>query len=179
MSDLQGLAAFGAALALLSGLWAASWVWRKQRYSTLGLLFLTAGPMLALVAYLSLVDLRLKDAAMVGLIGGGFVMGVLAGPLAALSRRAPLPGKRRGTIGLSFAAWLPLPGALAVAALQISAAIGSPAGLILSLALLEAAAGFGAGAFVTIFLRRVVLKRPEAVVAPAQAAAAETGAAGK
>ncbi|MGD0121033.1 MAG: hypothetical protein ABSC46_00540 [Candidatus Limnocylindrales bacterium] len=52
------------------------------------------------------------------------------------------------------ASWLPLPAALAVAALQISGAVGILAGQVFSLAALEAAVAFGVFTAAVLVYRR-------------------------
>jgi hypothetical protein len=167
MNEFQWVAVFSAMLALLAGLWDAWRIRRRQRYSTPALVVGAAGPVVSLVLYLALTDLRLKDSATVALAGGGAVVGMAAAAFARLSR------VENGAIRLNGAAWLPLPAALAVAAVQFCAAAESLAGMILAIAALEAAAGFGVGAVLMLMLRRALVRGTSGATtggAPASAA---------
>jgi len=152
MNEYQAVAVFSALLALLAGLWDAWRIRRRQRYSTLALVVGAAGPIVSLALYLLMTNLVLKESVTAGLAGGGAVLGFLAAWRARLSR------VEGGAVRLSGAAWLPLPGALAVAAVQACAAAESLAGMIIAIAALEAAAGFGVGAALTLMLRRAMVR---------------------
>jgi len=167
MNEYQVVAVIGALLALLVGLWGAWLIGRRRRYSTMALIVGAAGPIVALVLYLVMTNLTLKPAASAGLAGGGAALGVLAGLLPKLTRA------EGGAIRLVRAAWLPLPAALAVAAVQVCAAAETLAGMIVAIAALEAAAGFGVGAALMLMLRRAFVRRPKAAgTSPAGTASA-------
>jgi hypothetical protein len=152
MNEYQAVAVCGACLALLAGLWDAWRIRRRQRYSTIALFVGAAGPIVSLVLFLVTTNLVLKESVTAALVGGGAVLGAT---VASWSRLTPADG---GAIRLSGAAWLPLPAALAVAAVQICAAAETLAGMIVAIAALEAAAGFGAGAALTLMLRRMFVR---------------------
>jgi hypothetical protein len=155
MNEYQVVAVSSACLAMLAGLWDAWRIRRRQRYSTIALLVSAAGPIVSLALYLLITNLSLKESVTAGLAGGGAVLGMLA------AGRARLARVEGGAIRLSGAAWLPLPAALAVAAVQICAAAETLAGMIVAIAALEAAVGFGVGAALTLMLRRAVVRGPQ------------------
>jgi hypothetical protein len=152
MNEYQAVAVFSAGMALLAGLWDAWRIRRRQRYSTLALFVGAVGPVVAAVLFVFTTNLALKPNVTLGLAGGGAGLGFLAAWMAGV-RRA-----ENGAIRLSGAAWLPLPAALAVAAVQICVAAESLAGTIIAIAALEAAAGFGVGAALTLMLRRAFVR---------------------
>jgi len=156
MNEYQAVAVLSACLALLAGLWDALRIRRRQRYSTIALLVGAAGPIVSLVLYLVATNLMLKGSVTAALVGGGAVLGVAAASWSRLTRA------EGGAIRLNGAAWLPLPAALAVAAVQFCAAAETLAGMIVAIAALEAAAGFGAGAALTLLLRRAFVRGPQA-----------------
>ena len=151
MTGYQVIAIVSIGIVLVAGLWDAARIWRKRRYSTVALLIDAAGPIAALAAYLAVTGVSLKLAATLALVVAGGVLGIMAAEIASLAR------EQGGAIVLTRAAWLPLPAALCVAAVQACALAGSLAGLILSLAALEAAAGFGVGAALGLSFRRLTL----------------------
>ena len=155
MNEYQAVAVCSAGLAVLAGLWDAARIRRRQRYSTLALAVGAAGPIVSLVLYLILTNLTLKESATAALVGGGAVLGMLA------AARARLARVEDGAIRLSGAAWLPLPAALAVAAVQACSAAETLAGMIIAIAALEAAVGFGVGAALMLMLRRLVVRGPQ------------------
>ena len=152
MNEYQAVAVCSACLAVLAGLWDARRIRRRQRYSTVALAVGAAGPIVSLALYLVLTNLTLKEPVTAALAGGGAVLGMLA------AGRARLARVEDGAIRLSGAAWLPLPAALAVAAVQVCSAAETLAGMILAIAALEAAAGFGVGAALTLMLRRIAVR---------------------
>ncbi len=152
MNIYEIIAVASAALALGAGAWDALRLHRRQRYSVWGLLIGAAGPVLSLVLYLQVTEIALKQIAAVGLVVGGGALGVYVARLAALSETDVA-----GEVRLVGASWLPVPAACCVAALQFSAAGHSLAGIVISLAALEAAVGFGVAAAATIVYRRMTL----------------------
>jgi hypothetical protein len=154
MNEYQLVAVFSAVLALLAGLWDGWRIRRRQRYSTLAVAVGAGGPVVAVVLFLVTTNLMLKASVTAALVGGGAVLGMTASSLAQV-RRA-----EAGAIRLSGAAWLPLPAALAVAAVQLCAAAESLAGMIIAIATLEAAAAFGVGAALVLMLRRATMPGP-------------------
>jgi hypothetical protein len=154
MNEYQLVAVFSAVLALLAGLWDGWRIRRRQRYSTLAVAVGAGGPVVAVVLFLVTTNLMLKASVTAALVGGGAVLGMTAASLAQV-RRA-----EAGAIRLSGAAWLPLPAALAVAAVQLCAAAESLAGMIIAIATLEAAAAFGVGAALVLMLRRATMPGP-------------------
>jgi hypothetical protein len=154
MNEYQLVAVFSAVLALLAGLWDARRIRRRQRYSTLAVAVGAGGPVVAVVLFLVTTNLMLKGSVTAALLGGGAVLGMTAASLAQVGRA------ERGAIRLSGAAWLPLPAALAVAAVQLCAAAESLAGMIIAIAALEAAAAFGVGAALVLMLRRATMPGP-------------------
>jgi hypothetical protein len=149
MNVYQAIAVVSAGLALLAGAWDAQRLRRTQQYSAVGLLIGAGGPIISLVLYLLVTNLALKQVVSVGLIAGGGALGLYAASRASLSHTDVA-----GEIRLVGASWLPVPAAVCVAALQICGAAGSLAGLIISLAALEAAVGFGVAAAVLLMYRR-------------------------
>lgn len=174
MNGYQTIALVSACLALVAGAWDANRIRRRQRYSTLALAVGAVGPIVSLVLYVMATNVTLKPEATAGLMGGGGLMGILAATSAAVTRP-----ERQRAIRLSGAAWLPLPAALSVAAIQACAAVQSLAGLILSLAALEAAVGFGVGAAFTLIVRRMTIGRRRASGATAGGSAGEAQPAGR
>jgi len=154
MNEYQLVAVFSAVLALLAGLWDAWRIRRRQRYSTLAVAVGAGGPVVAVVLFLVTTNLMLKGSVTAALLGGGAVLGMTAASLAQVGRA------EGGAIRLSGAAWLPLPAALAVAAVQLCAAAESLAGMIIAIATLEAAAAFGVGAALVLMLRRATMPGP-------------------
>jgi hypothetical protein len=163
MNVYQAIAIVSAALALAAGGWDALRLRRTQRYSGLGLSIGAIGPILSLVLYLLVTNLALKQLVSIGLVAGGAAVGVWTARRAALSRTDVT-----GEIRLVGASWLPVPAAGCVAALQVCSAIDSFAGMIISLAALEASVGFGVAAAVTLLYRRSTMDvaRPVATGAP-------------
>jgi hypothetical protein len=165
MTGYQAIAIGSLCLVVIAGLWDAVRIWRKRRYSTLALLIDAVGPIVALGAYMAVTGLSLKLAATLALVVAGGILGILAAEIASLART------RDGAIVLTRAAWLPLPAAICVGAVQACAAAGSLAGVILALAALEAAAGFGVGAVLGLSFRRLTLG-PAGAEGPEQTAQA-------
>jgi hypothetical protein len=169
MNVYQAIAIVSAALALGAGGWDALRLRRTQRYSGLGLSVGAGGPILSLVLYLLVTNLALKQAVSIGLLASGAAAGFWIARRAALSHTDVT-----GEIRLVGASWLPVPAAASVAALQVCSAVDSLAGMIVSLAALEASVGFGVAAAVTLLYRRSTMDvvRPAAPGAPPPAPAA-------
>jgi hypothetical protein len=154
MNEYQLVAVFSAVLALLAGLWDAWRIRRRQRYSTLAVAVGAGGPVVAVAIFLVTTNLMLRVSVTAALVAGGAVLGMTAASLAHVGRA------ESGAIRLSGAAWLPLPAALAVAAVQLCIAAESLAGMIIAIAALEAGAAFGVGAALVLMLRRATVPRP-------------------
>lgn len=149
MNIYQAIALVSAALAVLAGSWDAYRLRTEQRYSLPVMAITAGGPILSLWLYLTITSLELKQVVSIVLFVAGGAAGVLAADRAKLSEVGS-----SGQIRMVGASWLPLPAALAVAALQVSVAIGSLAAQVLSLAVLEAAVAFGVVSAVVLMYRR-------------------------
>jgi hypothetical protein len=112
------------------------------------------GPILSLWLYLTVTGLALKQIVSLALLAAGAAAGLYAANRAKLSEVGS-----SGQIRMVGASWLPLPAALAVAALQISGAVGMLAGQVFSLAALEAAVAFGVASAAVLVYRRSNLGR--------------------
>jgi len=154
MNLYQAIALASAALAVLAGAWDAYRLRNEQRYSLPVMAIAAAGPVLSLWLYLLVTGLALRPLVSIALFVGGSAVGLYAGRLAKLSSVGS-----SGQVRLVGASWLPLPAALCVAALQVSAAAGSLTAEVLSLAALEAAVVFGVASAVVISWRRSALGR--------------------
>lgn len=155
MNIYQAIALVSAGLAVLAGAWDAYRLRTAQRYSPLVMAITAGGPVLSLWLYLTITSLELKQVVSIVLFVAGGAAGALAADRAGLSEVGS-----HGQIRLIGASWLPLPAALAVAALQVSFAIGSLAAQVLSLAALEAAVAFGVVSAVVLTYRRSTLGKP-------------------
>ena len=149
MNIYQAIALASAALAVLAGAWDAYRLRHEQRYSVVVMAITACGPILSLWLYLTLTGLSLKQMVSIALLGAGVAAGLYAASRAKLSEVGS-----SGQIRMVGASWLPLPAALAVAALQVSGAAGMLAGQIFSLAALEAAVAFGVSSAVVLVYRR-------------------------
>jgi hypothetical protein len=154
MNLFQAIAITSAALAVLAGAWGAWRLRREQRYSTAVMAITAGGPVLSLWLYIVVTNLALRPIVSLVLVAIGAAAGVYAGRLAKLSTVGA-----SGQVRLVGASWLPLPAALCVAVLQVSAAADSLTGEILSLAALEAAVAFGVASAVVLVWRRSQLGR--------------------
>jgi hypothetical protein len=154
MNLFQAIAITSAALAVLAGAWDAWRLRREQRYSNAVMAITAGGPVLSLLLYIVVTGLSLRPIVSLVLVAAGAAAGAYAGRLAKLSTVGA-----GGQVRLVGASWLPLPAAVGVAALQVSAAAGSLTGEILSLAALEAAVAFGVAAAVVLAWRRSVVGR--------------------
>lgn len=168
MSIYQAIALVSAALAVLAGSWDAYRLRSEQRYSLIVMAITAGGPILSLWLYLTITSLELRQVVSILLFVAGGAAGIYAANRAKLSEV-----ESSGQIRMIGASWLPLPAALAVAALQVSVAVGSLAAQVLSLAVLEAAVAFGVASVVVLGYRRSTFgKKP----APPSGAPAGNGA---
>jgi len=152
MNLYQAIALCSAALAVLAGAWDARRLRRQHLYSATVMLITAGGPVLSLWLYLLATNLALKPAVSVGLFALGAVAAI------AVTSRVGLSEVGSGEqIRLVGAAWLPLPAALSVAAVQVSSAITSLAFEVLALAALEATVAFGVASAVALIVRRTNL----------------------
>ena len=149
MNIYQAIALVSAGMAVLAGSWDAYRLRREQRYSLVVMVITAGGPILSLWLYLTITGLGLKQIASIALFAAGAAAGFYAANRAKLSEV-----ESSGQIRMVGASWLPLPAALAVAALQVSGAVGMLAGQVFSLAALEAAVAFGACSAVVLVYRR-------------------------
>jgi hypothetical protein len=156
MSPFQAIAITSAALAVLAGAWDAWRLRRDQRYSPAVMAITAGGPVLSLWLYILVTNLSLRPIVSVVLVAAGVAAGLFAGRLAKLSAL-----QADGQVRLVGASWLPLPAALGVAALQVSAAADSLTGEVLSLAALEAAVAFGVTSAVVLAWRRSAFDRAQ------------------
>lgn len=161
MNVYQAIAVISAALAVVAGAWDAFRLRRNHRYSAVGLAIAAGGPIVSLIVYLLVTNLALKQIVTIGLLALGVVAGVFVARRAALSEVG-----ESGQIRLTGVAWLPLPAALSVGAIQICSAIGSLAGMITALAALEVSVGFGVTAAVGVMLKRSTIGASVAQPAP-------------
>jgi hypothetical protein len=145
----QAIALVSAALAVLAGAWDAFRLRREQRYSIVVMAITAGGPILSLWLYLTVTGLALKQVVSIALLVAGAAAGVYAAYRAQLSEVGT-----SGQIRMVGASWLPLPAAFAVAAVQVSGAVGLLAGQVFSLAALEAAVAFGVSSAVVLVYRR-------------------------
>jgi hypothetical protein len=149
MNMYQAIALVSAALAVLAGSWDAYRLRHEQRYSLVVMAITAGGPILSLWLYLTITGLSLKQVVTIALIAAGAAAGLYAANRAKLSEVGS-----GGQIRMVGASWLPLPAALAVAALQVSGAVGMLAGQVFSLAALEAAVAFGVCSAAVLVYRR-------------------------
>ena len=154
MNIYQGIALVSAALAVLAGAWDAYRLRHEQRYSLVVMAITAGGPILSLWLYLTITGLALKQIVSIVLFAAGAAAGLYAANRARLSEVGS-----SGQIRMVGASWLPLPAALAVAALQVSGAVGMLAGQVFSLAALEAAVAFGVSSAVVLVYRRTTFGR--------------------
>ena len=166
MNIYQAIALVSAALAVLTGSWDAYRLRHEQRYSVVVMVITAGGPILSLWLYLTITGLSLKQVVAIALIAAGAAAGVYAANRARLSEVGT--GEQIRMVGAS---WLPLPAAIAVAALQVSGAVGLLAGQVFSLAALEAAVAFGVSSAVVLVYRRSTFGTPP----PGSAAMTEPG----
>jgi hypothetical protein len=159
MNIYQAIALVSAALAVAAGAWDAYRLRREQRYSVVVMAITSGGPILSLWLYLTVTGLSLKQVVSLILFAAGAAAGAYAARRARLSEV-----EAGGQIRMVGASWLPLPAALAVAAVQVSGAAGLFAGQILSLAALEAAVAFGVASAAGLVYRRSTFGRPAAAV---------------
>jgi hypothetical protein len=149
MNVYQAIALVSAGLAVAAGAWDAYRLRHEQRYSVVVMVITAGGPILSLWLYLTITGLALKQTISIVLLAAGVVAGAYAANRAKLSEVGA-----GGQIRMVGASWLPLPAALAVAALQVSGAVGMLAGQVFSLAALEAAVAFGVSSAVVLVYRR-------------------------
>lgn len=154
MNVYQAVAIGSAALAVLAGSWDAWRLRRSQRYSTPVMVVTAGGPVLSLWLYILVTNLSLRPYVTALLVAIGAAAGLYAGRRAKLYEAGP-----GGQVRLVGASWLPLPAAACVAALQVSAAAGSLAAEIVSLAALEAAVTFGVASAASLAWRRSQVRR--------------------
>jgi hypothetical protein len=166
MNIYQVIALVSAALAVLAGSWDAYRLRHEQRYSLLVMAITAGGPILSLWLYLSITGLSLKQIVSIALFAAGAGAGLYAASRAKLSEV-----ETSGQIRMVGASWLPLPAAIAVAAVQVSGAVGLLAGQVFSLAALEAAVAFGVSSAAVLAYRRSTFGKP----APGSAATGEPG----
>lgn len=166
MNIYQAIALVSAALAVLAGSWDAYRLRHEQRYSVVVMAITAGGPILSLWLYLTITGLSLKQVVSVALIAVGAAAGLYAANRARLSEVGS-----GGQIRMVGASWLPLPAAIAVAAVQVSGAVGLLAGQVFSLAALEAAVAFGVASAVILVYRRSTFEK----AAPGSAATIEPG----
>jgi hypothetical protein len=168
-SFYRGVAIAGAIVVVASVLLTIVRLQGERPFSSLSALLAGAGAAGSLAVYILMLDIALKDAAVVGLLIGGGVLGALVG------LKIPLHS-RDGIVFSKAAGWHLAPPGLAVAAFQIAAVRGSMDGVILSMAALYAATALAIAASVCLLLRRAAAA-PVAKVAeqpiPAQPAATE------
>jgi sulfite exporter TauE/SafE len=145
----QAIALVSAALAVLASSWDAYRLRHEQRYSLIVMAITAGGPILSLWLYLTITGLSLRQIVSLALFAAGAAAGLYAANRAKLSEVGS-----SGQIHMVGASWLPLPAALAVAALQISGAVGILAGQVFSLAALEAAVAFGVFSAAVLVYRR-------------------------
>jgi hypothetical protein len=177
------IAVGSAALAVAAGIWDGYRLRTNARYSPLVLGISAGGPVISLVLFLLVGGLSLKLPVTVGLLAVGAFVGILVAQRAKLSIVAPREDKsgedgsepcaetadaaadatdgedeeaqpRVPQVRLVGASWMPVPAALAVAALQVSSALGSVTWEILALAALEAAVAFGVASAAVLIRRR-------------------------
>ncbi len=141
----------------------------ERPFSSLSALLAGVAAAGSLAVYILVLDIALEDAAVVGLLIGGGVLGALVG------LKIPLYS-RDGVVFSRAAGWHLAPPGLAVAAFQVTGVQGSPDGVIFSLAAVYAATAFAIAASVCLLLRRAAAA-PVANVAkqplPAQPAPTE------
>jgi hypothetical protein len=180
--DLYLLVAVASAvLAVGAGIWDGRRLHCDARYSPVVIAITAGGPVISLALFLVVGGIELKPVATLGLVAIGAVAGAYVARLAQLS--VAEPEERSGEAGeplgpseavakggapdpagrpdirIAGASLLPLPAAIAVAALQISSAAGQAAWEVLSLAALEAAVAFGVASAVVLVRRRAQLGR--------------------
>ena len=166
MNIYQAIALVSAALAVVAGSWDAYRLRQEQRYSVVVMAITAGGPILSLWLYLTITGLALKQVVSIALIAAGAAAGLYAANRAELSEVGS-----DGQIRMVGASWLPLPAAIAVAALQVSGAVALLAGQVFSLAALEAAVAFGVSSAVVLAYRRSTFGKP----APGSGVTTETG----
>jgi hypothetical protein len=149
MNLYQAIALGSAALAVLAGAWNARRLRLHHLYSATVMLITAGGPALSLWLYLLATNLALKPAVSVGLFALGAVAGIAVSGRVGLSEVGT--GEQIRVVG---AAWLPLPAAVSVAALQVSGAAASLAFEVLALAALQATVAFGVASAVVLIVRR-------------------------
>jgi lysylphosphatidylglycerol synthetase-like protein (DUF2156 family) len=195
-----------AALAVAAGIWDGYRLRRKARYSPLVLAISAGGPVISLLLFLLVGGLELKLSMTFGLLATGAALGALVAGLARISVVVPCEdedldkalepcsedaetedGQADGQpkvpqLRLVGASWMPVPAALAVAALQVASALEALTWEVLALAALEAAAAFGVASAAVLVRRRSRFERgtdgPDEAVeassgAPGEAAAAQ------
>lgn len=155
MNIYQAIALVSAGLAVLAGSWDAYRMRHDHRYSVRVMAITAGGPVLSLWLYLVVTNLSLKQAVSIGLLAAGAVAGIYFARRVALTEVG-----EKGQIRLTGASWLPLPAALAVAAIQVSGAVPSFTAQVLALAALEATVAFGVGSAATLWYRRATFGRP-------------------
>ena len=131
-SFYRGVAIAGAIVVVASVLLTIVRLQGERPFSSLSALLAGAGVAGSLAVYILMLDIALKDAAVVGLLIGGGVLGALVG------LKIPLYS-RDGVVFSKAAGWHLAPPGLAAAAFQVSGVRESPDGVILSLAALYAA----------------------------------------
>jgi hypothetical protein len=123
----------------------------ERPFSSLSALLTGAGAAGSLAVYILMLDIALKDAAVVGLLIGGGVLGALVG------LKIPLHS-RDGIVFSKAAGWHLAPPGLAVAAFQVMGVRESVDGIILSFAALHAATGFSVAACALLLARRLAVR---------------------
>ena len=146
-SFYRGVAIAGAIVVVASVLLTIVRLQGERPFSSLSALLAGAGAAGSLAVYILMLDIALKDAAVVGLLIGGGVLGSFVG------LKIPLYS-RDGVVFSRAAGWHLAPPGLAVAAFQVSGVRESPDGVILSLAAVYAATAFAIAASVCLLLRR-------------------------
>lgn len=159
MDDVyKAIAIASAVFIVLGGLWTALRLHKENPFSPLSVLLAGGSPVIALVIYRLTLDVDLKQEAVLGLLAGGAVVGLL------FARSIPIY-----TLGPSVIArasgWHLLPPMLAMTAIQVTGVRESSEGIVLALAGMYAATAFTVVASALLLIRRLGV-RP--AVAPAE-----------
>jgi hypothetical protein len=180
--DIYLLVAVAAAvLAVGAGIWDGRRLHCDARYSPVVIGITAGGPVISLALFVVVGGIELKPVATLGLVAIGAIAGAYvarlaqlsvaesqerpgesgepAGPSDAAAKGAASDPTGRPDIRIAGASLLPLPAAIAVAALQVSSAAGQASWQVLSLAALEAAVAFGVASAVVLIRRRAQLGR--------------------